>query len=116
MSMSVRALMLEPQRSGSRTIVRVSKEEPHTLVVKQGGACACLRFTETIVAAELLEYCENHLGWPVRNLPFVVDGKRFTADQAATVALIVNTERVDVGEVQRPSIFEVTRDVGSKGL
>lgn len=115
MLVNVRMLLAEPPRRGPRRIVRVTKDEPHTLVVKLGGASACLRFSETIVVADLLEYCENQLGWSVMALPFVVDGRRYGPNQAGTVELAPTTERVDVGQATRPSVLEVTRDVGSKG-
>lgn len=98
-----------------KSIERVGKDEQHTLVVKQGGATAYLRFNEEIAAAELLAYCHERLGWEVANLPFVVNGERYAAIQANEVKLQPSTLRVDVGMEARPSVLEVTRDVGSKG-
>lgn len=115
MSVSVRKLLEQPFRLGSRKIVRVAKDELHTLVVRLGGAKACLRFEEPVLAADLLNYCDNQLGWHVAGLPFVVDGERFGPDGAGTVELTPSTVRVDVGLAIQPSILEVTRDMGSKG-
>jgi hypothetical protein len=98
-----------------KKIERVGKEERHTLVVKQGGQTAHLRFNEEVTAAELLSYCEDRLGWQVANLPFVLDGERYAASKAADVRLQPSTDRVDVGVETRASVLEVTRDVGSKG-
>lgn len=98
-----------------KKIERVTKEEQHTLVVKQGGATAYLRFNEEIAATELLSYCHERLGWEVANLPFVVNGERYAATQASEVMLPPSTPRVDVGAQVRPSVLEVTREVGSKG-
>ena len=103
------------RRSGSVKIERVSREEEHTLVIKQGGQQACLRFTETILVEKLLEYCEAHLGWQVKNLPFVVEGERYAAQRASTVELQPDTEEVHVGMTTKPTILEITRDVGAKG-
>lgn len=108
-------MLLEEKRRGSGTITRVSKDDPHTLVIKQGGASACLQFVGQVTAADLLDYCEAHLGWLVKGLPFVVDGHRYAADQATMVELATAIERIDVGLTAKPSIFEWTRDLGAKG-
>lgn len=111
----VQSVLAEPARASSRRIERVDKNEPHTLVLKLGGASACLRFNETICASELLAYVEGQMSWQVSGLPFVVDGVRYEAAQAAGVALSPTTARVAVGQESQPTIFEVTRNVGAKG-
>lgn len=99
-----------------RKIERVPRTEPHTLVVKQGGASACLRFNETIQASDLLTYVHDQMNWQVKNLPFVVDGVRYNAVEAPYVAIAPATKRVAVGQkAPRPVVFEITRDVGAKG-
>ena len=115
MSIRVSTLMKKPTESGMAHIKRVSRDSPHTLVVKQGGASACLTFTRTVIAADLLQYCGEQLGWQVEGQPFVVDGERYAASKAKEVALEPTTARVDVGQTEKPSVLEFTRDAGSKG-
>jgi len=130
MSVNVRMLMSEesvPEVEAAR-IERVSQDDPHTLVVKLGGASACLHWEGEISAAVLLRYCRDQMGWKVEDQPFVVDGERYEAGQADRVMLSADTQRIDVGQTNvptvmgssprltKPSVFEVTRELGSKGL
>lgn len=98
-----------------KLIERVHKDEPHTLVLKQGGATAYLRFNEEITVADLIGYCRERLDWMVEGLPFAVDGQRYAASLAAEVKLQPSTGEVTLGQEARPTVVEMVRDVGSKG-
>jgi hypothetical protein len=86
------------------------------VVIKQGGATACLRINDVVTAGELLDYCDKHLGWNVKGQPFIVDGRRFGPGEATSVKLHPETEKVVTGVVDSPRFcMEVKKNLGAKG-
>lgn len=96
-------------------ILVVMETDRHTLVMKQGSRKRHLRFTRPVLVSRLRGFCHDQWAWDLADMEFVVDGRRFGADQTRSVLLVPEAKVVDFVTRCRPSTLEFVRFAPSKG-
>src|SRR5688572_27815635 len=93
----MQALLTDVQVA-QRKIMMVSRDQPHTLIVKQGSRNVRLFFPVIVTGQDVKDFCEGQLGWNLKGVNMVVDGTTYTPDQASSV-LLTSSARDDTRAV-----------------
>lgn len=91
--------MMDPvtvEQTSVRRIRRVEVRADATHVVKQGGRTPLyVKLVDGVTVGEVRQYCTEHVGWNVAELPVSVDGMFHEMPGANAVVLGPTTRRVE---------------------